>query len=72
MLLHRAVRLFAKTSGDVVRSNGQSTRTGRLGHVASKPPWKKISEWMKDNGASYPFAPATCAKKWEHIQEMLG
>jgi hypothetical protein len=32
-----------------------------------KLPWKKISQWMKDEGSSYLFAPATCAKKWEEI-----
>ena len=33
-----------------------------------KMPWKKISQWMKENGASYIFAPATCAKKWAEIK----
>ncbi|KAF2172919.1 hypothetical protein M409DRAFT_16874 [Zasmidium cellare ATCC 36951] len=31
-------------------------------------PWKKISDWMKDNGSSYTFAGATCARKWKALK----
>lgn len=30
-------------------------------------PWKKISNWMKENGSSYTFAGATCARKWKAL-----
>ncbi|KAF2721865.1 hypothetical protein K431DRAFT_303166 [Polychaeton citri CBS 116435] len=33
-----------------------------------KIPWRNISVWMKENGASYPFASATCSKKWEELK----
>ena len=30
-------------------------------------PWQKMAKWMKKEGSSYEFAPATCAKKWQEI-----
>ncbi|QIW96832.1 hypothetical protein AMS68_002350 [Peltaster fructicola] len=33
----------------------------------AKVPWKKIAQWLDDNGASYKFASATCARKWDEI-----
>ena len=34
-------------------------------------PWKKMAKWMKKEGSSYLFAPATCAKKWQEINGLL-
>lgn len=36
-------------------------------HRDGKLPWKQIAERMRNDGASYMFAPATCAKKYEEI-----
>jgi hypothetical protein len=46
-----------------------SSPTSRVkrGRKSNKLPWKKISDWMIGQGASYPFAPATCARKWDDI-----
>jgi len=30
-------------------------------------PWKKVGERIFENGASYPFGPTTCARKWEEV-----
>ncbi|CEJ82038.1 hypothetical protein VHEMI02130 [[Torrubiella] hemipterigena] len=30
----------------------------------AKLPWKKIAEYIEDNGGTYLFGPATCKKKW--------
>jgi len=35
-----------------------------------KLPWKKIGDWIREEGGSYHFGAATCAKKWEEIQTM--
>ncbi|KAF2863321.1 hypothetical protein K470DRAFT_262089 [Piedraia hortae CBS 480.64] len=51
-LLYRAVAVLARPQ----------KRTGRV-----KPPWKKISEWMRDNGASYKFSAAACSKRWRTL-----
>ncbi|KAI5239867.1 hypothetical protein E4T42_08541 [Aureobasidium subglaciale] len=66
MLLVEAVEHFAETS------QGPSSRKANMRQKAntSKLPWKKVAEWMLSHGASYPFAGATCAKKWEQIREM--
>ena len=45
----------------------EPSKSARKRKPFRKLPWKKISQWMKDNGSSYLFAPATCARKWEEI-----
>lgn len=46
----------------------QALRATNRMATGPKTPWKKVAEWMAAHGASYPFAPATCAKKWEQLQ----
>ncbi|KYG41683.1 hypothetical protein M433DRAFT_137840 [Acidomyces richmondensis BFW] len=50
-ILRRAVNHFATHS---------RTRSGKI-------PWKMVSKWIQENGGSYAFGPATCAKKWDAI-----
>ncbi|KAL2031765.1 hypothetical protein VTO58DRAFT_107116 [Aureobasidium pullulans] len=66
MLLVEAVESFSEAS------QGPSSRKTNMRQKSnmSKLPWKKVAEWMLSHGASYPFAGATCAKKWEQIREM--
>lgn len=66
MLLVEAVESFSEAS------QGSSSRKTNMRQKSnmSKLPWKKVAEWMLSHGASYPFAGATCAKKWEQIREM--
>ncbi|KAK4507010.1 hypothetical protein PRZ48_000744 [Zasmidium cellare] len=52
-LLHDAIDIF-------VDSESARDNHGRI-------PWKKISDWMKENGSSYTFAGATCARKWKAL-----
>jgi hypothetical protein len=65
-LLVDAVERFSESS------QGSSSRKTNSRHrsVGGKLPWKKVAEWMFSQGASYPFAGATCAKKWEQMREM--
>lgn len=56
-LLRSAVRYHK-----LLREEGAYVR-----HRDGKLPWKQIAERMKADGASYVFAPATCAKKYEEI-----
>jgi hypothetical protein len=58
MLTPTQERLLRRAAADFMRGS-RSTRP--------KMPWKKISEYIVDNGGSYAFAPATCAKKWETL-----
>ncbi|KAH9838202.1 hypothetical protein Tdes44962_MAKER08206 [Teratosphaeria destructans] len=44
---------------------GVAKFTKKMKTSRSKIPWKKICEWMVEQGASYSFAPATCAKVWQ-------
>ncbi|KAI4715510.1 hypothetical protein E4T48_08300 [Aureobasidium sp. EXF-10727] len=65
-LLVDAVEYFSDTSqGSTSRKTNVRQRSNSI-----KLPWKKVAEWMFSHGASYPFAGATCAKKWEQIQDM--
>lgn len=66
MLLVDAVERFSESS------QGSSSRKTnvRQRNNGGKLPWKKVAEWMFSQGASYPFAGATCAKKWEEMREM--
>jgi hypothetical protein len=43
------------------RANRATTKeeVDRFGSI-----WKEISEGLFEKGASYPFAPSTCKKKW--------
>ncbi|KAG9553694.1 hypothetical protein KCU71_g13092, partial [Aureobasidium melanogenum] len=66
MLLIEAVEHFSDASQD---SSSRKSNVRRRG-TTNKLPWKKVAEWMLSHGASYPFAGATCAKKWEQIHEM--
>jgi hypothetical protein len=50
-LLERAVRHYAK--------NEDPARV--------KIPWKKVGEWIVENGGSYHFGNATCRKKWDEM-----
>ncbi|KAK5687889.1 hypothetical protein LTR17_026677 [Elasticomyces elasticus] len=34
-----------------------------------KLPWKKIGDWVADNGGSYRFGGSTCARKWDQLGE---
>jgi hypothetical protein len=65
-LLVDAVERFSESS------QGSSSRkiNSRQRSNGGKLPWKKVAEWMFSQGASYPFAGATCAKKWEQMREM--
>jgi hypothetical protein len=60
----RDVRLLRRGVAYVSRQpavNGnRRRRTGKL-------PWKDISEYIRQHGGSYSFAPATCAKKWDEV-----
>ena len=66
LLLVDAVERFSETS-----LSSSSTRKANLRQRSNggKLPWKKVAEWMFSHGASYPFAGATCAKKWEQMRE---
>ncbi|CAK4031485.1 Hypothetical predicted protein [Lecanosticta acicola] len=55
-LLRNAVKRY-KDEGD---SDGS--------YHGNRIPWKRVSEWMKRNGSTYPFAGPTCAKKWKEIE----
>ncbi|KAK6001536.1 hypothetical protein QM012_002867 [Aureobasidium pullulans] len=66
MLLIEAVEHFSEASQE---SSSRKSNLRQRGTV-NKLPWKKVAEWMLSHGASYPFAGATCAKKWEQIREM--
>jgi hypothetical protein len=66
MLLVDAVERFSEPS------QGSSSRKTNVRQRSNsgKLPWKKVAEWMFSHGSSYPFAGATCAKKWEQMREM--
>ncbi|KAI4725876.1 hypothetical protein E4T49_06326 [Aureobasidium sp. EXF-10728] len=65
-LLVDAVEYFSEPSqGSTSRKTNVRQRSN-----STKLPWKKVAEWMFSHGASYPFAGATCAKKWEQIRDM--
>ncbi|KAG9629744.1 hypothetical protein KCU64_g17335, partial [Aureobasidium melanogenum] len=66
MLLIEAVEYFSDASQE---SSSRKSNVRQRG-IANKLPWKKVAEWMLSHGASYPFAGATCAKKWEQIREI--
>lgn len=66
MLLIEAVESFSEVTQE---SSSRKSNVRQRGN-ANKLPWKKVAEWMLSHGASYPFAGATCAKKWEQIREM--
>ncbi|CAD0090831.1 unnamed protein product [Aureobasidium mustum] len=66
MLLIEAVEYFSEASQESSSRKSNARQRG----TANKLPWKKVAEWMLSRGASYPFAGATCAKKWEQIREM--
>ncbi|GAB7354030.1 hypothetical protein MBLNU459_g4615t1, partial [Dothideomycetes sp. NU459] len=68
ILLRQAIEENAAASS---AAPSNIARSGRRSLVMSRPPWKKVSETMQKNGASYPFAPATCAKKWEQVQYLF-
>lgn len=38
---------------------------------ANKVPWKKVADYIWENGGSYHFGNATCKKRWLKIQGML-
>lgn len=57
-LLKRAVTVHLKRKA---AGNYAKMREGKV-------PWKRISAWIKDNGGSYLFAPATCARKWDEVE----
>ncbi|KEQ76622.1 hypothetical protein M436DRAFT_38329 [Aureobasidium namibiae CBS 147.97] len=65
LLLVNAVEHFSESA------QGPSSRKTNLRQRSNggKLPWKKVAEWMFSHGASYPFAGATCAKKWEQMRE---
>ncbi|KAF2211623.1 hypothetical protein CERZMDRAFT_98504 [Cercospora zeae-maydis SCOH1-5] len=54
-LLREAVARFSSQ-----HDLGRGRDSGRL-------PWKKISDYLKQEGVSYPFAAATCARKWKDL-----
>jgi hypothetical protein len=66
MILVDAVERFSEPS------QGSSSRKTNVRQRSNggKLPWKKVAEWMFSHGSSYPFAGATCAKKWEQMREM--
>jgi len=39
--------------------------------ASSKVPWTKVAEEMSSRGSSYPFANATCRKKWDELKPPL-
>ncbi|KAK5136219.1 hypothetical protein LTR08_003826 [Meristemomyces frigidus] len=57
VLLRRAVAHFSR----------DQHLEGRARVSVRKIPWKKISTWIKVNGGTYLFAPATCASKWDAL-----
>lgn len=67
MLLREAVEHFS----DAMHTSTSGRKTNvRQRENFSILPWKKIAEWMLAKGSSYPFAGATCARKWEQIRGM--
>lgn len=38
---------------------------------ANKVPWKKVADYISENGGSYHFGNATCKKQWLKIQGKL-
>lgn len=66
MLLVEAVEYFSEA---LQESSSRKSNLRQRGNT-NKLPWKKVAEWMLSHGASYPFAGATCAKKWEQIREI--
>ncbi|KAK4545582.1 hypothetical protein LTR36_002932 [Oleoguttula mirabilis] len=45
------------------------SRNGKGAAASRKIPWKRVSEYVKSNGGTYLFAPATCARKWDALQD---
>ncbi|TAQ85730.1 hypothetical protein B7494_g5954 [Chlorociboria aeruginascens] len=37
----------------------------------ARVPWKKVAEYIADNGGSYHFGNATCRKRWDELQRSL-
>ncbi|QSZ30486.1 hypothetical protein DSL72_000040 [Monilinia vaccinii-corymbosi] len=56
------LRLLAKAVKKIARSN----RKGWEPKVA----WKKVAEYIADNGGSYRFGYATCRKRWLKIKDL--
>ncbi|KAM3419156.1 hypothetical protein BST61_g5100 [Cercospora zeina] len=54
-LLRRAVARFSGQHG-----RGRGRDSGRL-------PWKQVSDYLTQEGSSYHFAAATCARKWKDL-----
>ena len=53
-------RVVAYVSRQPAGNGNRRRRTGKL-------PWKDVSEYIRQHGGSYSFAPATCAKKWDEV-----
>jgi hypothetical protein len=58
-LLRRGVAAVSRRPA--VDGGQKRRRTGKL-------PWKDISAYIKHNGGSYSFAPATCARRWDEVK----
>ncbi len=53
-LLRKAVNLLATRSADSAKL---------------KVPWKRVAEYIANNGGSYHFGNATCRKRWDVLNQ---
>ncbi|KAK0666518.1 hypothetical protein QBC41DRAFT_348699 [Cercophora samala] len=60
ILLERAVRELSPPTSS--RDND-----GSEGPQSAKVPWKKVAEYIVQNGGSYHFGNSTCRKKWDEL-----
>ncbi|KAK3939305.1 hypothetical protein QBC46DRAFT_263540 [Diplogelasinospora grovesii] len=58
-LLEMGVRILARSSP------GSSSSSYDLN--SAKIPWKKVAEYIADNGGSYRFGNSTCRKRWDEL-----
>ncbi|KAK5123346.1 hypothetical protein LTR85_002777 [Meristemomyces frigidus] len=74
---HERVRKPEWTANDdallleAVAESMRNPRGGAAPKVAGrKVPWKVVSRRIKENGGTYLFAPATCAKRWDALMDL--
>jgi len=66
-LTHRQLQLLNETvqqEFDRIESNLQNPYSLSFEQKILKVAWKKVAEFIADNGGSYHFGNATCKRKW--------
>ncbi|KAM0142195.1 hypothetical protein ACHAO1_001408 [Botrytis cinerea] len=52
------------TENDIQLLSNAVKKLGRSTNSSSEPQWKKVAQYIYDNGGSYHFGYATCRKRW--------